>query len=75
MVPHWMDGALKKALALRPESRYQTLSEFLHDLKHPNPEFIEARNLPLIERDPLLFWKWLSALLAAALIISLCYHS
>jgi serine/threonine protein phosphatase PrpC len=75
MVPHWMDGALKKALSLRPESRYQTLSEFLHDLKHPNPEFIEARNLPLIERDPLLFWKWLSALLAAALIISLCYHS
>ena len=75
MAPHWMDGALKKALSLRPESRYQTLSEFLHDLKHPNPEFIEARNLPLIERDPLLFWKWLSALLAAALIISLCYHS
>ena len=75
MVPYWMDGALKKALAHRPESRYATLSEFLHDLKHPNPEFIEARNLPLLERDPLLFWKWLSALLAAALLISLCSRS
>jgi len=75
MVPYWMDGALKKALTIRPESRYQTLSEFLHDLKHPNPAFLEARNLPLLERDPLLFWKWLSALLAAALILSLCYRS
>ena len=73
MIPHWMDGALKKALSLRPESRYQTLSEFLHDLKHPNPEFIEARNLPLMERDPLLFWKWLSAILAIALVIALTW--
>ena len=74
MVPHWMDGALKKALSLRPESRYQTLSEFLHDLKHPNPEFIEARNLPLMERDPVSFWKWLSAILAIALITALAWR-
>lgn len=73
MVPHWMDGALKKALSLRPESRYQTLSEFLHDLKHPNPQFIEARNLPLLERDPLLFWKWLSAILAFLLLLSVIF--
>ena len=70
MIPYWMDGALKKALSIRPESRYPTLSEFIHDIKHPNSEFIEVKNLPLIERDPVLFWKWLAAILAATLIIS-----
>ena len=65
---------LKKALSLRPDSRYQSLSEFAHDLKHPNPEFIEARNLPLIERDPVGFWKCLSAILAIALLIAIFWR-
>lgn len=74
MVPYWMDGALKKALSLRPESRYDTLSEFVHDLEHPNPEFIEARNLPLLERDPVRFWKGVSFALLVILIITLIWR-
>ena len=30
-----------------------------YDLSHPNRDF-DPRNIPLMERDPLLFWKGLS---------------
>jgi len=64
MVPQWIDGALKKATAISPQLRYETLSEFLYDLKKPNQEFLKsADTLPLIERNPLRFWKGVSAIL------------
>ncbi len=64
MVPQWIDGALKKATAISPQLRYEELSEFLHDLKKPNQEFLKsADTLPLIERNPLRFWKGVSAIL------------
>ena len=61
-VPVWMDRALEKAVALRPERRYAVMSEFLRDISRPNPKFAETREMPLIERDPLKFWKWLALL-------------
>ncbi len=58
MVPIWIDGALKKATNVTPQFRYDELSEFLHDLSSPNPQFLKAETkLPLIERNPLIFWK------------------
>lgn len=64
MVPLWLDGALKKATSINPQLRYEELSEFLHDLATPNPQFLSAKEtIPLIERNPLLFWKGLSFLL------------
>ena len=64
MVPLWIDGALKKATSINPSLRYDNLSEFLYDLSTPNPKFLTAKEaIPLIERNPLLFWKGLSALL------------
>ena len=64
MVPLWIDGALKKATSIKPSLRYDSLSEFLYDLSTPNPKFLTAKEaIPLIERNPLLFWKSLSALL------------
>ncbi len=59
-VPLWMEGAIKKALSENPESRYNDIDEFVYDLKHPNKVFAEETNLPLIERDPLKFWKGLA---------------
>jgi serine/threonine protein kinase len=67
MVPPWMDGALRAAVAIPPRRRYAEISEFLYDLRHPNPAYLRERPLPLLERDPLRFWKGLSALLAALL--------
>jgi len=57
MVPLWMDAVLRKALSIRIESRPQAMSEFIHNLRHPAPEFLTSEPLPFAERNPLLFWK------------------
>jgi protein phosphatase len=41
-VPIWVDGAIHKACHLDDKSRYEALSEFLFDLEHPNPTFLET---------------------------------
>ncbi len=66
--PEWVDGALKKAVQPFPLKRYEVLSEFIHDLRNPNPALSVTRTVPLVERDPLLFWKVLSLILAFAVL-------
>ncbi len=61
-LPNWVDGALEKAVRLDRARRYEVLSEFEYDLAHPNKHF-EKRTIPLLERDPLRFWKTLTLLL------------
>lgn len=70
MIPAWMDGALRKALQPNPELRYRRLSEFIYDLKKPNPDFTAPADAPLLERNPLAFWKLLSALLLVLLLMT-----
>ncbi len=68
-LPEWIEGALRKACNPDPARRYGALSEFIYDLEHPNKAFIHSeRSKPLIEKNPLLFWKGLSALLALLLV-------
>jgi serine/threonine protein phosphatase PrpC len=67
-IPAWIDGALKRAVQPEPSQRYEELSEFLFDLHHPNKTFLPSSRRPLIERDPLLFWKATSAVLFAAVL-------
>jgi len=62
LVPLWLDKAIEKALAINPDGRYEVLSEWLQDLKRPNPNWLNSRSQPLIEKDPLLFWKVFSIL-------------
>ena len=52
-IPAWIDGALKKAVHPDPNQRYDELSEFIFDLRHPNRQFIKSSSKPLIERNPL----------------------
>jgi eukaryotic-like serine/threonine-protein kinase len=59
LVTSWIDGALKKALNLNSPGRYEALSEFVTDLQRPNPEFIDPADMPLLERNPVLFWQLL----------------
>jgi serine/threonine protein phosphatase PrpC len=72
-VPAWLDEAVARALALRPEARFADVLEFAFALEHgallAAPR--RARPQPLIERRPLLVWKGLSAVLALALLASL----
>jgi serine/threonine protein kinase len=64
MVPIWIDGTLKKSTALNPQLRYEALSEFIHDFSTPNQQFLSAAtNIPIVESNPLLFWKSLAACL------------
>ncbi len=63
-IPVWIDGALRRAVHPDPEQRYEELSEFMFDLRNPNNAYSVDGSKPLLERDPLLFWKALSAVLA-----------
>jgi serine/threonine protein kinase len=63
-IPAWIDDVLRKAVHPDPGQRYETLSEFVYDLRHPNAAFLRKTRPPLVERDPVFFWKSLSALLA-----------
>jgi serine/threonine protein kinase len=72
MVPIWMDGALRKATAINPQHRYDTLSEFLYDLRTPNPLFLKGDQfVPLVQRNPIVFWKTLSVLLLISNLVLL----
>lgn len=62
-VPDWMDWALRKAVSIDPVKRHEALSEFVADLRRPSESFNRKSITPLVERNPLLFWKALSAVL------------
>src|SRR5262249_35045404 len=66
-IPPWVDAALRKAVHPEPFERYETLSEFVYDLRHPNPDLLRAT--PLLERYPVLFWKAACAALGVAVFV------
>ncbi len=51
-IPSWVDSALEKAVNPNLARRYDTLSEFLHDLNNPNECFKDPAELPFLERPP-----------------------
>ncbi|MFT6926464.1 MAG: serine/threonine protein kinase [Psychromonas sp.] len=69
--PIWIDDTLRKALNVEPLKRYAELSEFVHDLHHPNKAFISRTSRPLIERDPVMFWQGVSFILLLIIVIQL----
>ncbi|HHX83164.1 MAG TPA: protein kinase [Pseudomonadaceae bacterium] len=69
-LPQWVDLCLARACAPRPSQRYPALSEFLHDLDYPNAALLRAhQQRPLIEKDPVRFWRWVSGLLLCLLVL------
>ncbi|MCF6251657.1 MAG: bifunctional protein-serine/threonine kinase/phosphatase [Methylococcaceae bacterium] len=70
-IPLWIDGALQKALHPNPYKRYREISEFLFDLRHPNKAFTNQSRPPLLERDPVVFWKGVSFILTIIIAILL----
>ncbi|RUM90127.1 MAG: bifunctional protein-serine/threonine kinase/phosphatase, partial [Thiomicrospira sp.] len=74
-IPAWIDEALKKALHPDPNRRYDELSEFIFDLRHPNRTFLNKTRPPLMERHPVLFWKATSFILFITLIGLLVYQN
>jgi serine/threonine protein phosphatase PrpC len=70
-IPVWVDGTLERAVHPNPLKRYDSLSEFLFDLRKPNPSYVKTAASPLIERNPLLFWKSTTIVLALAVVVLL----
>lgn len=70
-IPVWVDAALAKAVSKAPSERTDALSALVEDLKRPNPSLGYDRARPLLERNPLAFWKGLSLLLAIAVLVLL----
>lgn len=74
-IPDWVDEAIKKAVQVDPINRYEKMSELESDLRKPNPVFLKEDQLPLMQRNPLAFWKTLSGLLLLGNIILLYFLS
>jgi protein phosphatase len=69
-IPLWVDETLRKAVHPDPYKRYSELSEFMYDLRHPNPKYLKKVQPPILERNPIAFWQIIS-LIQAIIIVSL----
>jgi len=74
-IPHWVDKAIRKAVQLSPESRYEALSELEADLVKPNPDYLREEQLPLMQRNPVGFWRGLALLLLISNLILIYFLS
>jgi serine/threonine protein phosphatase PrpC len=68
-LPPWVDHAIKKAVNIDPLKRYSEVSEFSYDLNQPSAAFLKRTKPPLMERDPLLFWKSMSLIFFIILVV------
>ncbi|MEO6787351.1 MAG: protein phosphatase 2C domain-containing protein [Chthoniobacteraceae bacterium] len=70
-IPPWLEHVILRAISIEPERRYRHFSELTFDLDHPDSvEPFFQMGAPLLERDPLKFYRtgfWL--LLAACLYL------
>ena len=66
-LPPWLESVLLRALSIRPDRRYLNYSEMKFDLDHPEQvaAFCSGHR-PLLERNPLAFYKTGFYLLLAA---------
>lgn len=62
-IPAWVDDALRKAVHPDPFQRYEEVTEFIYDLRYPNPAYLNKTRPALIERNPTVFWKGVSLFL------------
>ena len=70
-VPAWIDDVLERAVHVDPFKRHEALSEYLHDLRQPKENYSNTTFKPLLERNPLVFWKVLSLILGCVVLFLL----
>ena len=71
-IPSWLDEAIRTAIQPDPAARFGDVIELLRALEGGGPlRVVQRRPVPLVERNPVMFWKITSALLAIALIAAL----
>ena len=70
-LPGWLDAALMRCVAIDPRERFGDVVELLRALEGGAAvERVAVRPVPLMQRNPVLFWQVVSALLLAALIVA-----
>ncbi len=70
--PAWLESIILRAIAPDIQNRYQSFSEMAYELS--NPEKVTPfyrKNAPLLERNPLLFFKLLSLLFFISTLVLL----
>lgn len=67
-IPEWLDYAIRKAVHIKPIKRYAEVSEFVYELKQPSSQYLNRTKPPFIERNPVLFWQTVSAILLCLVI-------
>jgi serine/threonine protein phosphatase PrpC/predicted Ser/Thr protein kinase len=69
--PVWLDEVLRKAVHPNPWRRYEDVSEFIFQLRNPDPAIQHKTRQPLAQRNPVVFWKIVSLVLAVAVVVLL----
>ncbi len=73
-LPFWLDMVLSKATQADPKLRMQAFSELKADLSKPTDSALDDyKNQPILQRNPVLFWQWISFILAMLLVFSLTF--
>ncbi len=74
-IPPWLDNVILRAISIESERRYRHFSELAFDLDHPDRvEPFFQKDAPLLERDPLKFYRtgfWLLLAACIALLVRL----
>jgi len=77
-IPPWLESAILRAIAIKPERRYQHYSAFTFDLAHPEKvDPFHTAEGSFVERDPLRFYRtgfWILLVLTVFLTIRLLTH-
>ncbi len=69
-LPAWLEGAIARAIAVDPGKRYGDVLEFAFEIENgaQRGRPAEPKRKSLLERNPLVFWQALCALLVLALL-------
>ncbi|KQO15875.1 bifunctional protein-serine/threonine kinase/phosphatase [Acidovorax sp. Leaf78] len=67
-LPQWLDSVLQKALNPDPARRQEAVSEFLFDLHAPGRAFRQRQSVPLVQRNPVVFWQTISWVLGLSVV-------
>ncbi|QSX32365.1 bifunctional protein-serine/threonine kinase/phosphatase [Shewanella avicenniae] len=73
-VPSWMDAAVRRALSINPADRYADTHEFFTALSTPARVAVSGQFVPLLQREPLKFFKvvcGIQSLVIIALLLAL----
>ena len=68
-IPNRIAGALQKSVHPDPLKRYDSLSEFTADLRTPNTDLMPGTTVPLAQRNPVVFWQVIAAILALIIVV------